>query len=171
MTSKHDDGGKGFTAYLGWALVVVTTMSVATNDGETGAPALTGRGVDRLERARTAGVRLLTPTVVAAIALVAMTGVAAAQDGGLCGTPAVDLFEWAISIGSELLFLGGLLVGAISLAISGLVRNPQLARVLRQKGTMALIAGPIFSIAILLGEQAAAAAGFEVAQCADVTPW
>lgn len=115
--------------------------------------------------------RLLTSTAIVLIALVAMTGLAAAQEGGVCGTPAVDLFEWAARTGAGILFLGGLLYGGFEHARAGLSRNPEMTSRHRAKGTMAMVAGPIFGLVIIFGEQAAAAAGFRVAECANVTPW
>jgi hypothetical protein len=119
-----------------------------------------------------AGSRVLTPTITVMLGLVAMTGVAAAQgDGGLCGTPAIDLFEWAAQTGAGVLFLGGLLYGGFKHARAGMSRNPERSSEHRRTGTMAMISGPIFGLIIVLGEQAAGAAGFNVAQCAQLTPW
>lgn len=102
-----------------------------------------------------------------------MTGVAAAQpgDGGLCGTPAIELFEWAAQTGAELLFLGGLVYGAFKHARAGISRNPERASQHRRTGTLAMLAGPVFSLVIVLGNQAAAAVGFNAAECAQLTPW
>ncbi|WP_423743936.1 hypothetical protein V5735_13140 (plasmid) [Haladaptatus sp. SPP-AMP-3] len=102
-----------------------------------------------------------------------MTGIAAAQTGsnGLCGTPAISLFEWAARTGAGVLFLGGLLYGAYKHARAGMSRNPERSSEHRQSGTMAMIAGPIFGLVIVLGKQAAGAAGFHAAQCAHLTPW
>lgn len=96
---------------------------------------------------------------------------AAAQEGGVCGTPVVALFEWAAETGISLLFLAGLLYGAYKHTRALMSRNPEVASRHRSTGTMALFAGPIFGIVILFGEQAATAAGFNVAECANVTPW
>ncbi|WP_158056556.1 hypothetical protein [Halorussus halophilus] len=102
-----------------------------------------------------------------------MTSVAAAQTSGsgLCGTPAIDLFEWAARTGAGVLFLGGLLYGGFKHARAGMSRNPERSSEHRQTGTMAMVAGPIFGLVIVLGEQAAGAAGFNAAQCAQLTPW
>ena len=116
---------------------------------------------------------MLPPLVIVLGALVVATGVAAAQsgDGGLCGTPAIDLFEWAAQTGAGVLFLGGLLYGGFKHARAGLSRNPERSSEHRRSGTMAMLAGPIFGIIIVLGEQAASAAGFSIAECAQLTPW
>lgn len=120
-----------------------------------------------------AGGQSLPPALTAMLALVAMTGVAAAQSGGggLCGTPAISLFEWAAQTGAGVLFLGGLLYGGFKHARAGMSRNPERSSEHRRTGTMAMISGPIFGIIIVLGEQAAGAAGFNAAQCAQLTPW
>ena len=102
-----------------------------------------------------------------------LTGVAAAQSGsgGLCGTPAISLFEWAAQTGAGVLFLGGLLFGGYKHARAGISKNPERSSEHRRSGTMAMISGPIFGLVIVLGEQAAGAAGFNVAECAQLTPW
>lgn len=107
------------------------------------------------------------------VVLVTMTGLAAAQEGsgGVCGTPAIDLFEWAAQTGAGVLFLGGLVYGGYKHARAGISQNPQDASNHRRTGTMAMIAGPIFGLVVVLGEQAAAATGLNVAQCAELTPW
>lgn len=148
---------------------LTATLSAPAGASET-AP-LTARVSDRIGQLPAVRRRLLPPTVTILIALVAMTGVAAAQEGGVCGTPAVDLFEWAAQTGAGMLFLGGLLYGGFEHARAGLSRNPEMVSRHRSRGTMAMVAGPIFGLVILFGEQAAAAAGFNVAECANVTPW
>lgn len=117
--------------------------------------------------------RHLSATLPVLVALVAMTGVAAAQSGGggLCGTPAIDLFEWAAQTGAGVLFLGGLLFGGYKHARAGISKNPERSSEHRRSGTMAMVSGPIFGVIIVLGEQAAGAAGFNVAECAQLTPW
>lgn len=128
---------------------------------------------ERVERNLAGSVRILTPTVTALFALAAMTGLVAAQSssGGLCGTPAIALFEWTAQTGAGVLFLGGLLYGGFKHARAGMSRNPERASEHRRTGTMAMISGPIFGLIIILGEQAAGAAGFNAAQCAQLTPW
>lgn len=134
--------------------------------------AVVQRGHNHVAAHVAAGARVLTPTVTVMLGLAAMTGIAAAQgDGGLCGTPAIDLFEWAARTGAGVLFLGGLLYGGFKHARAGMSRNPERSSEHRQTGTMAMISGPIFGLIIVLGEQAAGAAGFNVAQCAQLTPW
>lgn len=116
---------------------------------------------------------LLSRTVTGLVALLAMAGTAAAQSssGGLCGTPAISLFEWAAQTGAGVLFLGGLLFGGYKHARAGISKNPERSSEHRRSGTMAMVSGPIFGIIIVLGEQAAGAAGFNVAECAQLTPW
>ena len=136
--------------------------------------AVVSRVRERVERNLAGSVRVLTPTVTALFALVGMTGLAAAQttsSGGLCGTPAIALFEWAAQTGAGVLFLGGLLYGGFKHARAGMSRNPERSSEHRRTGTMAMVSGPIFGLIIVLGEQAAGAAGFNVAQCAQLTPW
>jgi hypothetical protein len=144
---------------------------LTTND--SGTFAVAGQASKSIIRRLTTGTRVLTPTVTAMLTLVAMTGLAAAQTSGngLCGTPAIDLFEWAAQTGAGVLFLGGLLYGGFKHARAGMSRNPERASEHRQSGTMAMVSGPIFGIVVILGEQAAGAAGFNAAQCAQLTPW
>ncbi|WP_458210942.1 hypothetical protein [Haladaptatus sp. NG-SE-30] len=114
--------------------------------------AVAGRVSKSVIRRLTTDSRVLTPTVTAMLALVSMTGLAAAQtsSNGLCGTPAIDLFEWAAQTGAGVLFLGGLLYGGFKHARAGMSRNPERAREHRQSGTMAMISGPIFGIVVTL---------------------
>lgn len=112
--------------------------------------------------------------MTAVLVLLSVPDVAAAQagsEGGLCGTPAISLFEWAAQTGAGVLFLGGLLFGGYKHARAGLSKNPERSSEHRRSGTMAMISGPIFGLVIVLGEQAAVAAGFNVAECAQLTPW
>lgn len=124
-----------------------------------------------LGRATTAP--FLRPTVTSLVALVALTGIAAAQSstGGVCGTPAIALFEWAARTGAGIMFLGGLLYGGFTLGRSVISRNPEVASRHRRNGGISLLAGPIFGLVIVFGKQGAAAAGFTVAECATLTPW
>lgn len=116
---------------------------------------------------------LCRPAITVGFVIVTMSGLAAAQSstGGVCGTPAVDLFEWAARTGAGLMFLGGLLYGGFQLGRSVISRNPEKASHHRRNGTISLLAGPIFGMVIVFGKQGAAAAGFTVAECAHLTPW
>lgn len=145
--------------------------SSINDDSETSAWATRVR--DHIEHNLAGSVRVLTPAVTALLTLAAMTGLAAAQSssGGLCGTPAIALFEWAAQTGAGVLFLGGLLYGGFKHARAGMSRNPERSSEHRRTGTMAMVSGPIFGLIIVLGEQAAGAAGFNAAQCAQLTPW
>lgn len=139
------------------------------------------RGVQRLA----AGVRVLTSTVTAMVVLVALTGLVTASaptptptpaagqagSGGVCETPAVDLFEWAARTGAGVLFLGGLLYGGYKHARAMLTPDPERASLHRRTGTMSMLAGPMFGLVIVFGNQAAGAVGFDVAQCAQLLPW
>lgn len=126
-------------------------------------------------RARSRGaVAAIRPWLLAGVLLsmVAVTPAAAQSgNGGLCGTPAIALFEWAAQTGAGVLFLGGLVYGGFKHARAGMSRDPKRTTEHRRNGTMAMIAGPVFGLVIVLGEQAAAAAGFNVAQCAQLSPW
>lgn len=142
-------------------------------DDNSGMSTVANRVRKRVERTLAGSVRVLTPTATVLFALAGMTGLAAAQtsSGGLCGTPAIALFEWAAQTGAGVLFLGGLLYGGFKHARAGMSRNPERSSEHRRTGTMAMVSGPIFGLIIVLGEQAAGAAGFNAAQCAQLTPW
>lgn len=140
---------------------------------DLGTPELGDGVTESIMQRLPAGTRILYSTVTAIITLLRMTGLAAAQtgDGGVCGTPVIALFEWAVQTGAGVLFLGGLLYGGYKHARAGMSRDPESANLHRRTGTMAMVSGPIFGIIIVLGEQAAGAVGLNVAQCAELTPW
>lgn len=128
--------------------------------------------------------RLIIPGSLAIVGLVAVVSpvaaaptptptpaVAGAGSGGICPTPAVDLFEWAARTGAGVLFLGGLLYGGYKHARAMLTPDPERASHHRRTGTMSMLAGPMFGLAIVFGKQAAGVAGFNVAQCAQLLPW
>lgn len=145
--------------------------SALTDD--LGTPELDDGVTESIMQRLPAGARILYSTVTAIITVLTVTGLAGAQpsDGGVCGTPVVALFEWAVQTGAGVLFLGGLLYGGYKHARAGMSRDPESANLHRRTGTMAMVSGPIFGIIIVLGEQAAGAVGLNVAQCAELTPW
>lgn len=152
--------------HIGWPLAEATAT----------VRSLRGQRITRVRRRSfryvVGGCRVLTPATIALIGLVAMTGIAAATppEGGVCGTPAVDLFEWGAQTGSKLLLLGGLLFGGYKHARAAMTPNPERARQHRRTGTWSVMAGPIFGIIIVFGKQAAGAAGMNVADCVNLLP-
>lgn len=156
-----------------WPLSIAAVAVQLPTADAAGPPVLGSRARERVARRLVAAGRVLSPATVALVGLVAMTGLAAAQSGsgGVCGTPAVNLFEWSARTGAGLLLLGGLVYGAYKHARAAMTPNPERASRFRRTGTTSMLAGPIFGLVIVFGKQAAGAAGFSVAECANLLPW
>lgn len=173
-TTRIDDRGQALWEWIRDILSPrIGVTQAATEIDEPEPSALVACAIEYVTRRLAIGIRVVPPTATATVALVSMIGLAAAQPGtgGVCDTPVIPLVEWAAQTGAGVLFLGGLLYGGYKHARAGLSRDPERANAHRRRGTMSMVAGPIFGISIVMGKQAAGAAGFNAAQCAELTPW